>query len=65
MIFHLLKYYQDKVFNFNYVIEIVAGAIFNINFFQFPITIYIYNTFINVPFVTQLYQENVDTKSYQ
>ena len=35
MIFHLLKYYQNKIeiFNFDYVIEIITLMIFNINFF--------------------------------
>ena len=46
MIFHMVKYYQK--FSFDYVIEVIAWTIFNMNFFKFIIAFHFYNTFINI-----------------
>ena len=37
MIFHPIKNYQIKTFEFNYVIDVIARTIFNTDFFKFII----------------------------
>ena len=58
VIFYPTKYYQNRIFNFNYVIEIIMCMIFDINLFWFIIIAHFYNTFINIKLLLICYLWN-------